>query len=410
MARLLGRGGAIAPLVLWFVFSLGLVAVGAQTTKPATDLYDRPVIAVDPGMHSATVWSQAVDGLGRFVVTGSADRTIKIWSVADGKLQKTIWIPVGSGRTGLIYAVAISPDGSTIAAGGVTERDKFGHAIYIFDRESGGLVRTIREELPDVINSLVFSPDGRYLAGIFYSGGLRVFDRTQSWNEIFSDDRYESVSNGLAFSQTGKLATTSTDGFIRLYGYNRSAANPNFHRIGEPKPSPSGRNPFGVAFNPDGESLAITYIDIAAVDILDVKTLRRIGGKQPTDMTPDPDGFAAVAWSRNGQTLYAAGGATDVQKRRWLFAWDGKGFRTEHRIAYCGGDAAKNISPLPDGQIVMGSMHPCLNLLDNHGKPTWTVATNILNFTNGKAKLLVSRDGKVVDFTDGEFNRRCVTI
>ena len=58
----------------------------------------------------------------------------------------------------------------------------------------------------------------------------------------------------------------------------------------------------------------------------------------------------------------------------------------------------------------MGSMHPCLNLLDNHGKPTWTVATNILNFTNGKAKLLVSRDGKVVDFTDGEFNRRCVTI
>ena len=107
------------------------------------------MIAVDPGMHSATVWSQAVDGLGRFVVTGSADRTIKIWSVADGKLQKTIWIPVGSGRTGLIYAVAISPDGSTIAAGGVTERDKIGHAIYIFDRESGGLVRTIREELPD---------------------------------------------------------------------------------------------------------------------------------------------------------------------------------------------------------------------------------------------------------------------
>ena len=38
------------------------------------------------------------------------------------------------------------------------------------------------------------------------------------------------------------------------------------------------------------------------------------------------------------------------------------------------------------------------------------MATNILNFTNGKAKLLVSRDGKVVDFTDGKLTAGVFTI
>ena len=47
---------------------------------------------------------------------------MRIWSVADGKLLRTIWIPVGPENVGDIFAVAISPDGSTIAAGGWTER------------------------------------------------------------------------------------------------------------------------------------------------------------------------------------------------------------------------------------------------------------------------------------------------
>ena len=55
-------------------------------------------------------------------MTGSADRTVRVWSLADGKLLRTIWVPVGPERVGDVYAVAISPDGSTIAAGGWTER------------------------------------------------------------------------------------------------------------------------------------------------------------------------------------------------------------------------------------------------------------------------------------------------
>lgn len=114
-----------------------------QGSKDRTDLYDRPVLAIDPGMHTASIWAQAVDAAGRFAVTGSADRTVRIWSVADGKLLRTVRLPVGPHQVGVVYAVAISPNGATIAAGGWTERFDGDHPIYLFDRESGTLVSRI---------------------------------------------------------------------------------------------------------------------------------------------------------------------------------------------------------------------------------------------------------------------------
>ena len=94
------------------------------------------MLAIDPGMHTSVIWTQAVDAGGRFAVTGSDDHTVRIWSIADGKLLRTIWIPQGPENVGRIFAVAISPDGSTIAAGGWTAlRDDA--PIYLFDRESG---------------------------------------------------------------------------------------------------------------------------------------------------------------------------------------------------------------------------------------------------------------------------------
>jgi hypothetical protein len=47
-----------------------------------------------------------------------------------------------------VYAAAISPEGSTIAAGGWTETIHGDNPIYLFDRGSGNLTRRIHADLP----------------------------------------------------------------------------------------------------------------------------------------------------------------------------------------------------------------------------------------------------------------------
>ncbi len=364
-----------------------------QGTSVGTDLYDRPVLAVDPGMHTARIRAQALDAGGRFAVTGSDDRTVRIWSVADGKLLRSIWIPVGPEQVGVVYAVAISPDGSTIAAGG------WGRApIYIFDRESGNLIRRIHGDLPNVTRFLTFSPDGGYLAAMLGVGGLRVFDRDKDWSEAFRDDQYGDRSWGAAFAPNGRLATTAYDGMIRLYEYDPNNDSPNFRRVNEPARAPSGNLPRGVAFSRDGKRLAVGYYDVAAVDVLDGTTLKRVGGQSPANVTPAPFGLASVAWSADGQTLFAVGGVLDAQGRFLLFAWDRGGLGDERRMTYCAANSALGLHAMPKGGILVASTEPCLGLINVRGEPLWTVTSPILDFRGQADIMQVSEDGKVVDF------------
>jgi WD40 repeat protein len=398
MAQVQRHRRAIATALLGLV-ALALAPALAQDrdAKDGTDLYDRPVLAIDPGMHTAKIWTQAVDAGGRFAVTGSADRTVRIWSVADGKLLRTIWIPVGPQNAGAIFAVAISPDGSTVAAGGWTEGRKPPFPIYIFDRESGNLIARIHDDLPNVAVFLTLSPDGRYLAATLGSTGLRVFDRNKDWSEAFRDDQYGDQSDGAAFSRDGRLATTSYDGLIRLYQYDLDTDHPNFRRVGNPVRAPSGNQPFGLAFGSHDKRLAVGYSDVAAVDILDSETLNRVSGHTPAEAEPDPDGFTRVAWSADGQTLFATGAVVDAEGRFLLFAWNKGGEGDERRMTYCVADTASGVEALTGGPTLVVSQR-CLGLMDDRGKPIWTVPSPILDFREQTDVMRMSEDGKVVDF------------
>ena len=112
--------------------------------------------------------------------------------------------------------------------------------------------------------------------------------------------------------------------------------------------------------------------------------------------------MADVAWSRDGQTLFAAGGVGDAQGRRLLFAWDQSGLGDERRMTYCASsDTAAGVNALPEGRILVASMAPCLGLMDARGEPIWTVASPILDFRDQTNIMRVSEDGQIVDFGYG---------
>jgi WD40 repeat protein len=397
----------MAGLRLYFralILALLVLAPGAapaRAEQPAAhdDLFERPILAIDPGAHTAKIWTQAVDREGRFAVTGSDDRTIRLWSLEDGKLLNSMFVPVGPDNVGAIYAVAISPDGGSIAAGGHTENSGGAHPIYVFDRRSGKLLRRIGADLADVTLFLAFSPDGRFLVATLGGGGggLRIFDSQADWREIFRD-KFPGASFGAAFSADGRLAASSFDGAIRLYAYDSKAEVPNFHRAREALPAPGGKRPRGLAFSPDGALLALGYDDIAGVDLLDAATLETRRALRPQGVSAPTVGADNVAWSRDGKTLFAAGALMDAQDRRLLFAWDGGGGGPERRMSYCGENTAAGLSALPGGRLLVAGMALCVGLIDAKGQHLWTVSSSVLDFRNSFDALRLSRDGRIVDF------------
>ena len=103
-----------------------------MSNDTATEFPVEPQLRLNPEGHAALIRRIDVDGQGRWLVSGSHDKTVKAWRRADGVLERTLRMPLGPGDLGNLYAVAISSDGEWVAAGGWTGSvaDGSGHGIY----------------------------------------------------------------------------------------------------------------------------------------------------------------------------------------------------------------------------------------------------------------------------------------
>ena len=285
----------LTTVVIAFFLTLPIRGQAAQPTA-------EPMLRIETGMHTAAIMKIGIDAANRFLVTGSRDKTVRVWELhrhpgeqAQARPVRVIRPPVGEGDEGKIYAVAISPDGKTIACGGWTKLGSdAGHTIYLFDRASGAMVKRITG-LPNRLCQLAFSKNSRFLVAALGGNGIRVF-RTSDDSLAGQDQDYSAAIYGADFDNSGRLVTASWDGFVRLY--NRS-----FHLLKKTK-SPGGIRPYSVSFSPDGSMIAVGFADSSKVDVLSGKDLSWL-------FSPDVTGFSKeignVSWSWNGRYLYGGG-------------------------------------------------------------------------------------------------------
>lgn len=370
---------------LYAIFALAALSVPAWAAGPPK----KPIFRIETGTHTAAITRIATDAENRYLATGSYDKTVRIWTLPDGELFKTLRPPIGDGEEGKIYAVAMSPDGSTVAAGGWTgfEWDE-SNSIYIFSVESGKMIRRI-PKLPSVIFNLAYSKDGRYLAAsLGRDSGIRIY-RTSDYKLAAEDKNYASDAYGLDFDQKGKLATASYDGYIRLYG-------PDFKLIAKERAS-GGTQPYTVRFSPDGSKIAVGFNNSTFVNVLSGLDLSVL--YSPNTAAIDNGDLSKVSWSADGSSLYA-GGRYAVNFVNHIFRWPEQGRGPSVSIP-ASNDTIMHIIPMGGG-VAFSSGDPSFGIISPEDRKTLYVQSSNADFRAMHEKFLVNPDATAVRFSYGE--------
>ena len=372
-----------------------VVVVGCATLlfcrlAGASEPPSEPILRIETGLHTAPIRRIAADAGGRWLVTASDDKTLRLWDLQRGAILQTLRPPLDKGNSGKLYSVAMSPDGAYIATGGWTLWDA-GSSIYVFQRATGHLVHHIAD-MPNVIYELAWSPDGRYLAvGLGGKSGIRVF-RGDNYALVGQDRDYGSLVYGLDFDRQGRLVTSSYDGSLRLY-----QVSPGGLQLLNKKTAPGGKRPVGVRFSPDGKGIAVGFYDAPNVSLLSADSLDFIAAPEVRGLRKDA-GLPVVCWSADGSTLFAGGTALSADgKSRILRAWS-QGGHGEYRDLVAAANTIQDIRPLAGGGVVFSAFDPAWGVFDASGQRKAFFPAAIADFRDSWEGFRLSRDGLSVRF------------
>jgi len=161
--------------------------------------------------HRDTLYAIALSPDGRTLATGSYDQKIKLWSTADGAEQKVL-----AGHTGGVFGLSFRGDGKVLASASADR------TVKLWEVASGKRLDTFSQPLKEQ-TAVAFSPDGKSVAAGGVDNRIRVWTVSAQAQEGSNPLRvtrfaHESAILNLAFSTDGKtLVSTAADRAVKLW-------------------------------------------------------------------------------------------------------------------------------------------------------------------------------------------------
>lgn len=187
--------------------------------------------------HSTDVYKVAFVADGKQVVSAGMGGTIRFWDASSGHQLAAI-----KGHEGKVRGLAVSPDGSRIATGGAD------NVVRVWDTKSHEMTHFMSSR--DSIRDLVFSPSGDRIGAALHDRTVQVWN-TDTGHEATTMTGHSASVTGVAFSPDGRTIAScgEDDRKARIWdsetGEQVAGLNPNLQALRQP------------AFSPDGTRLAI---------------------------------------------------------------------------------------------------------------------------------------------------------
>ena len=279
--------------------------------------------------HTSIVLCVAISPDGQTLVSGSGDKTIKVWNLTTGKEVRSL-----TGHTDNVWSVAISPDGQTLVSG------SFDGTIKVWNLTTGKEVRSLNPT--NSVLCMAISPDGQTLVSGSNDKTIKVWNLTTG-KEVRSLTGHTNSVLCMAISPDGQtLVSGSFDGTIKVWNLTTGKEVRSLTSHTEQVTC--------VAISPDGQTLVSSSLDKT------IKVWNLTTGKEVRSLTSHTDQVACVAISPDGQTLVS--GSNDKTIKVWNLT-TGKEVRslTGHT------NYVWSVAISPDGQtLVSGSVDYTINV------------------------------------------------
>lgn len=258
-----------------------------------------PFAPAQPGTgtkaHTALVHAVALSPDGKTVATAGFDNVVKLWSVAaDGSLKELKAI---TGHTGPVYAVAFHPkDDGVIATASLDKTAK------VWSVKDGKATLELKGHT-DIVSSVVFSPDGKLLATGAADKSVRLWD-AKDGKETKNLGAHPGSVYAVVFSPDGKLLASAGGDNSSKTGKEHVVKLWDVAAGKESKTLTGHEHPVtAITFLGDEKTLASASMD-RTIRFWDTATGKEAEAKRLKELKDDP---YALAWSKDAKGLGVCG-------------------------------------------------------------------------------------------------------